>query len=265
MKSLAYYFRIYRKLISQYLKSRLSFKTDSFFAIFGLTLLNMIGVLSIIFIFKRIPVLSGWTYYELLFMHGFMLFACLPQQLIFDRLWELSGELMYGDFILYYFRPINIMFSFIAEKIDLKGFGQVVIAIVLLIYAGMKVSIHWSAVKIVFAFVFFAGSALVYLGIRIITSSSAFWLISNISVMNFVAYLEGYGGYPFKIYPKVIRMFFTYMIPFMFIAYFPVNILLNEDSFSINWLFTPAAGIIVIVIANFIWKKGLKNYTGTGT
>lgn len=265
MKSLAYYFRIYRKLISQYLKSRLSFKTDSFFAIIGLTFLNLTGVLSIIFIFKRIPALSGWTYYELLFMHGYMLLACLPQQLFFDRLWELSGEIMWGNFILYYFRPINIMFSFIAEKIDLKGFGGAVISIALLVYAGLNIDIHWSLIKVIFAFLFFAGSALVYLGIRIITSSTAFWMISNISVMNFVAGMEGYGRYPLTIFPKAIRMFFTYMIPFMFLAYFPVNILLNENSFSISWLFTPAAGIIVMIIAGFIWKKGIESYSGTGS
>ncbi len=265
MKSLAFYFRIYRKLISQYLKSRLSFKTDSFFAIFGLTLLNLVGVLSIIFIFKRIPALSGWTYYELLFMHGYMLFAILPQQLFFDRLWDLSGELMWGDFILYYFRPINIMFSFAAERISLKGFGQVFISIILLVYAGLKVDIQWSLIKVIFTVIFFAGSSLVFLGLRIITSATAFWLISNISVMNFVAGMEGFGGYPYSIFPKAIKIFFTYMIPFMFLAYFPVNILLNDNSFGINWLYTPASGIIVILASNFIWKKGIERYTGTGT
>lgn len=265
MKTIAFYLKIHRKLVSQYLKSRLSFKIDTFFALLGLTFLNLLGVLSIVFIFTRIPALAGWTYYELLFMHGYMLFAILPQQLFFDSLWELSGELMWGDFILYYFRPINILFSLVSEKIDLKGFGQIFISVFLLIYAGSRIDIEWSLLKIIFAFVFFAGSSLLYLGIRIITSSTAFWLIQNISVMNFIAGMEGYGGYPIKIFPKAIKMFFTYMVPFMFLAYFPVNILLNENSFSINWLFTPAAGIIIILIAGFVWKKGIESYTGTGS
>ena len=252
-------------MIALFLKSRLSFKTDSFFAIFGMTIFNLIGVLSIIFIFKRIPALSGWTYYELLFLHGYMLFAILPQQLFFYRLWMLSGELMWGSFITLYFRPINIMFSFVSEDFSLKGFGQVFISVFLLVYAGIKVNIEWSLIKVVFSILFFAGSSLMFLGIRIITSSSAFWIVKNISVMNFVAGMEGFGRYPMTIFPKPIKAFFTYMVPFMFLAYFPVNILLNENSFSINWLYTPAAGIIVILAASLVWKKGIENFTGTGT
>lgn len=83
--------------------------------------------------------------------------------------------------------------------------------------------------------------------------------------MNFVAGMEGFGRYPMTIFPKPIKAFFTYMVPFMFLAYFPVNILLNENSFSINWLYTPAAGIIVILAASLVWKKGIENFTGTGT
>lgn len=265
MSEVLFYPKIYLRLIGQYLKSRLAYRKDTFFEIFGLLGLNLLGVLSLIILFKRIPSLAGWSYYEMLYLYGYMMLCCLPQTIFFDRLWELSGELEWGNFILYYFRPVSIMFSFIAERINLKSFNQVVIAFFLLFYAGGKLDIDWTAAKILCFAYSCIGSALLYLGLRILTSATAFWTISNISLMNFVANLESFSRYPVTVFARGFRIMFTYILPFVFLAYVPVNIILHRDSFSIQWLMTPAAGTIIITAAVIVWKLGIRSYSGTGS
>lgn len=265
MKTLAYYLRIYCKLISQYLKSRMSFRGDFMLGMFGVLASNMLGILSIIVIFKSIHILGGWSYYELVYLYGFFLLSNMPFSLLFERMWHIDDSLLMGDFMLYYFKPLNIMFSFISESIDIRTFSMLLLSIVLMIIAEIHLDIEWTAVKRLFFALFFLGSSLTYLGIRIAAASTAFWFGVNYAIMDFLTKLNDFSRYPISIFTKPLQFIFTFVLPYIFVAFFPVKILLRAAEFSPVWLVCPILGIALMAGGCAVWSLGVRSYTGTGS
>lgn len=265
MRSMQFYLRIYRKLAASYLKGLMSFKADFFLGMVGVLFMNILGILSIVIIFKTIPSLAEWNYYELVFLYGFLLAISIPFGLFFERMWHLGESLWLGDFMLYYFKPIIIFFSFVSESINIKALSQIILSIFLLIYSGIKLRLDWNLYKIFLSVIFYLGSSLIYLGLMIAASATAFWTGQNHSIMDFLMKLNDFSRYPFSIFSKPLRFVFTYLLPYVFMAYYPVKILLREQTFTVSWLLTPAVGIIVMIFACFLWSMGVRSYTGTGS
>ncbi|MBN2533429.1 MAG: ABC-2 family transporter protein [Spirochaetales bacterium] len=265
MKTLIYYVRIYMRLAAQDIKSRMVYKVDFFFGFLGEFVINVLSFLSIVVIFQTIPQLAGWDYYELLFLYGFFHLVRMPTDIFFDKLWFLQNAVRTGDFIICYLRPLNTLFYFISGEIRLKNITALVLSVFLLIYTGNKLHISWTFLKGLCFFLMFTGSALTLLGIRIIVASTAFWVINNVFLMNFHLKLYDFSRYPISIFSKPFRFFFTYVLPFAFIAYVPVNALLKTGDVTLSWLITPLVGCGVFALACLVWTLGVRQYTGTGT
>ena len=109
-RGLLFYFNIYRKILAQDLKSKMSYRADFIISTIGMIFTNISGFISFWIIFKNFPSIKGWGYYEMLFLYGFSLIALTPVQCFFDNNWNLRNHVYSGDFIKYCFRPINIFF-----------------------------------------------------------------------------------------------------------------------------------------------------------
>ena len=141
MRRIGYYIKIYLMIVSQYLKERLQFRADFAFSILGMILINIAGMASFWVIFNNINALAGWSYEEMMFLYGFSLVAMSPQQLFLDNAWRLSHMVVTGDFIRYCFRPVNILFYYMSEVIDVKGFSQLGLGSIILIWSWNRIGI----------------------------------------------------------------------------------------------------------------------------
>jgi ABC-2 type transport system permease protein len=265
MGGLFYYWRIYRKLIANYIKDRMSFRVDFFMGLVGVTCINVSGIATLLLLFRTVPTLGGWDYNEMLLLFGFFELACEPVWLLFDKLWSLWGDLERGDFILCYFKPINTMFYYMSDVLNLKSFGSLVFAVIVFVYALAHLSVAWTVWKVVCFILMYAGSVFVFGGLRILFTSTAFWMGRNVSIMNFTMRLEAFTRYPLTIFARPFRFVFMYILPFAFIAYVPVNDLLRSPDVSPAWFLTPLVGAAVFAMACLVWTLGVRHYTGTGT
>ncbi|MBN1697525.1 MAG: ABC-2 family transporter protein [Spirochaetales bacterium] len=265
MKRLFYYLRIYRRLTSQYLKDRLSFQTDFILGSLGMMLSTASGFLSLLVIFRTITSLAGWDLYEMLFLYGFFGLAFAPVGIFFDKFWSLWGHLNRGDFIHCYFKPLNTMFYYVSDVIDIKAIGHFTVNLFVTIYAAVNLSVAWTAIRMLCLVPLYLGAAFTFLGIRIIVSSTAFWLTYNISLMDFTLGLERFARYPLTIFARPFQVVFVYILPYAFIAYVPVNHFLKSPGPSVSWFITPLVGAGVFALGCLVWTLGVRRYTGTGT
>ena len=79
-RGLLFYFNIYRKILAQDLKSKMSYRADFIISTIGMIFTNISGFISFWIIFKNFPSIKGWGYYEMLFLYGFSLIALTPVQ-----------------------------------------------------------------------------------------------------------------------------------------------------------------------------------------
>ena len=140
-RGFSFYADIYRKILVQDLKTKMSYRADFIISTIGMIMVNLSGFVTFLILFRNFPTINGWDYYHMLFLYGFSLVALTPVQCFFDNNWNLRFMVTSGDFIKYCFRPVNVFFYFMSEVFDVKGLGQLAFGIGTLIYAWAHIGI----------------------------------------------------------------------------------------------------------------------------
>src|ERR1041385_6246529 len=168
MQTLRHYLRIYLLIEAQYLKARMQYRADFIISAIGMIARNVTGIFVFWVLFTTIPTLAGWSFNELLFIYGFYLLALCPSQVFFDNIWSLRMKVWDGSFIKYYFRPLNMMFYYMSEVLDIKGFTQATLGIICLVYASIQLGFHWTIVQVVILIAMISAASLVMISLLII-------------------------------------------------------------------------------------------------
>lgn len=265
MNTFKYYVRIYTMIISQYIKARMQYRTDFIIGFIGMIFFNITGFLALWVIFQSIPLLAGWNFYELVFMYGYVLAVTIPLQLFFDNIWNLRNHLVDGSFIKYYFKPLDTMFYYMSEIFDLKGLGQLILSIIILIYASNNLSITWDFPRVLLFIVLFFSSSIVIISLMLIAASIGFFNIFTTSLMQAIYNLRDFARYPITIFNKLFRYIFTFVLPIGLISYYPLQIFFRPQEVPIVLFFSPLIGFGLFFLARIIWKQGVNTYSGTGS
>ena len=172
-RGFGFYVRIYRKILVQDLKSKMSYRADFVISTIGMIMTNLSGFVTFLILFRNFPTINGWDYYHMLFLYGFSLIALTPVQCFFDNNWNLRFQVQSGDFIKYCFRPINVFFYFMSEVFDVKGLGQLAFGIGTLIYAWVHIGIPVTPLVIVKLVLFLLTASLSGMSSKPTSSNSA--------------------------------------------------------------------------------------------
>ena len=265
MKTMTFYLKIYWKLATQYLKERMQFRADFFMELIGMIFVNLISLVTIGIIFMTISEMGGWDFDHMLFLYGFTLMAMSPQQLLLDNGWTLYRHVVTGDFIKYCFRPVNILFYFMAETVDIKGFSQFAVGLIVIIISWTRLKVPVTLFNIAAFIIFMVGAAFICMGLIILTCTFGFMGGGTNAAMMLASDLKSYARFPVKIFGRVLQFIFTWIVPIGFIAYYPSCFLLkDEGGIPLVAYFSPIIGFLFFIISSKIWIHYANRYAGTG-
>ncbi len=264
-RGLKFYLDIYRKILIQDLKSKMSYRADFVISNIGMIVSNLVGFVTFYILFQNFPSINGWTMYEMLFLYGFSLIALTPVQCFFDNNWNLRYVVKTGDFIKYCFRPINIFFYYISEVFDVKGLGQLVFGIGTLVYAWRHLAIPVTGVIIAQTVLFLFAASLFMISIMNFAAATCFWIQNSGYIMVIMFRFKDFAKYPASIFNSVFRIVFTFVIPIAFIAYYPSLVVLRPNEIPVlSWL-SPIIGLLFFYLSYRFWLLGARKYDGTGS
>ena len=223
-----YYIKIYLMIAIQDLKSKMSYRMDFLINTLSILITDILYLASFLLLYGSIESIGGWSLHQILFFYGIMLMSVSFMQTFFDHLWELDKKLISGEFIKYYYKPLNILFYFISERIDIKGIIQFIFGVGVTVYSIIKLDLQVTASFVLKMIICVLAAGIVYIGMMLLTSSLAFWFLNTITIIMFVSKSKDYARYPLSIYGKVLKFCFTVLFPIGFISYYPGVILLNE-------------------------------------
>lgn len=264
-RKLSYYVSLYFKIITQDIKSKMSYRSDFIISTIGMIFTNIADLLAFYIIFLNFSSIQGWTYYEMLFLYGFSLISFTPLQCLFDNNWNLRMQVYSGDFIKYCFRPVNIFFYFMSEVFDVKGVGQLLFGIATLIYAWSKLQLDVSFIIIIQLVFLLITSSLFMIAIMNIAAASCFILVNSGYIMVMSSRFRDYAKYPVTVFSPVFRFIFTFIIPIAFVAYYPSLIFIRPDNVPLLTYLSPLLGMLFFWISYKIWMKGARSYSFTGS
>jgi len=264
-RGLLFYLSIYRKILIQDLKSKMSYRADFVISTIGMVLTNVAGFITFYILFSNFPSINGWDYHHMLFLYGFSLIALTPVQCFFDNNWNLRFMVQSGDFIKYCFRPVNVFFYFMSEVFDAKGLGQLAFGIGTLVYAWSHIGIAVTFLTMAKLILALFAASLFMISIMNIAAATCFWIQGSGYVMVIMFRFKDYAKYPASIFEGIFRIIFTFIIPIAFVAYYPSLLILEPDSFPLLSILSPVIGIIFFIISYLFWMLGVKKYDFTGS
>lgn len=263
---------IYRRLISIRIRGQLQYCIAFLFDSIATALITALAFGSLVMIFQRFENLGGWTLGEIAFLYGLAETAFGTMDMLFSGFDpQFFGEqVRRGAFDQLLLRPINITLQVLGARFILGRLGRIIQGVAIFAIALTLLDIHWTPGKILYLPVVLASQVCFFGGLFIIGATISFWTVESLEVINIFTYgCNEMITYPMHIYPNWMVRFFTFIIPAIFLNYYPTLYFLDKpDPFnmpSFAPFLSPIEGLGTLAFALVFWRFGIRNYQSTGT
>ncbi|HEY43961.1 MAG TPA: ABC transporter permease [Anaerolineae bacterium] len=265
-------FLTYFRLIAADIRSQLGYPVSFLLETAGAGLIISMYFISLALVFQRFDNIAGWTLGEVAFLYGLIEMGFGTMDMIFSGFDpQFFGQIVRrGGFDKILLRPQSLTLQVLGSSFVIRRLGRILQGVVIFLIALSMVEISWTPVKIIYLPVVFASLVCFFGGFFIIGSTITFWTVESIEVINILTY----GGsemmsYPMHIYQDWMRRFFTFIVPAIFLNYYPALYFLDKPALQELPYFapflSPIAGFGVLFFALRFWRFGIRHYQSTGT
>ena len=261
-------FGLYARFVATSFRAQLqypvSFVLQTIGHLFG-TGVEFIGIWAM---FARFGSIAGWTFGEAAVLYGVVNIAFAFTEAVM-RGFDMFGRFVRsGEFDRMLLRPRGTILQVLGHEVTLRRAGR-------LVQAGIAISVGLStgtvelgAAGVVLLVLAVPSTSCVFAGLLILQATLSFKTVETLEVMNIVTY----GGvetaqYPLSIYPRIMRRFFTFVVPLGLSVYAPVLTAFGRadaTTVAVAW-----AGLLAgpgfLALAIVVWNRAVRSYTSVGS
>lgn len=223
----------------------------------------LIGFATIRFVVQQFGDIHGWNYGQLAFLYGISVISHAISMIFFVQGWFMGHYVVMGEFDRFMLRPMSVLYQFFFTQINLIGITDLIPGLCVLFYGCRQIQFTWSVTSALSLLILIIGATLIRGGIYIMMGTVTFW---TKSVSDFAGFTQEFFDkttmYPLSIYPRLMQLILTYLIPIGWISYYPAKDLLHGINQGV--FITLIIGILVMTIAGIFFKTGLRNYESAG-
>lgn len=260
----------YLKLLSHYFvqhaKVRLAYRWDFVLSVLTMAMASVFGLAFVYLMFGKITSLAGWSFYEIALLYGFSLIPLSIFNMLSINLYYFSDNyIVQGKFDRVLLRPVDSLFQILFEQFRFESLGDGVIGIGLIFYCALRLHLKASVLDwILLAWSALCGATL-YLAIFIILTSISFWMEDRVGVMPPVYNMMAFGRYPLDIYNGAVRFLLSWVLPFGFATFYPAANLLRPHHYRMYAAIFPIVTAAFLAVGIAVWRRGVRNYSSTGS
>ena len=255
-----------------FLKSKFEYR----FTFFSEIIMESISYVTVLFgiwiLLDRFGNINGWELYEVILLYNMNIFSYgLAQLFFYAPLRELTYMVRDGSFDGILIRPMNPLLLLLASRQMYIGFlGDILVGAVVFSVCLPMLDIQWTFLKILYLVGVMLGASLIHTAVIMITCSISFWVVQSLAVRDiFIRGIRRFVDYPISIYHRSIQVLMTFVVPFAFVNFYPVQYLLGgkgEALFHpVLQYGTPLVGIVLFIVAYRFLIIGINNYQSTGS
>jgi ABC-2 type transport system permease protein len=254
------------------MRSQAQYRFNLYADIFATAFVTATVFISLAFIFERFGNIVGWSLAEVAFLYGIVETAFGVMDMFFGGFdpQNFGRQIRLGRLDQLLLRPVNITLQVLGSEFIIRRLGRIFQGAIILSYAAHLLQIDWTILKVIYLPVVFVSLVAFFGGLFVIGATITFWTLESIEVINILTY----GGaemmsYPMSIYPLGMRRFFTFIVPAIFLIYYPALYILGKpDPLSmpiVAYYLCPVAGFGVLAAGLLFWQYGIRHYQSTGT
>lgn len=258
------YFKLLRRFFIFAIMGDLGFRTNALIS----AVVNLVWFgtlfLGIEVVFGKVHSIAGWPKEEIYVLAViYTFFDDFFWHFVHYNLESLLSSIYSGDFHFALLKPVNTRFLVSTRRFSFSNSLRSGLAILVLIYAlrQLGVSFRWESV-LTFIYLLLNGFVIIY-SLFFAMTATTFWLGNLWNLENLMGKIVDLGRSPIYIFGERARKVFIYGLPIAFISTFPAEALLGRLDPKVIWI-APLLSIYFYLASEFIWRKGIKNYTGAG-
>lgn len=246
------------------IKKLMIYKGDLAFNVFATFLWIGSGLFNILILFDKITALRGWSLMEMAMLYGMWSLTFAIYNVFGNGILEIENHIVKGSMDLVLTKPISPLFQIVFSRISPSGVAFLLFGIIFTYLSSLKVGVLWNVEKIFYMIITVViGGGLIF-ATYLILASLAFWYFKSNSAVKIGYDIHKFAQYPISIYSKEISILLMTVFPYAFTNYFPIAFLLGKVDVCYGIL-SPVVGIVVMLLAFLIWRRGLYNYESSGS
>ncbi len=271
MVSLRHHLELYSRLLGAQLRSQMQYHVGFVLDLISTMFFTATEFGAFVLVFQRFPSIGGWKLEEVAFLYGMVEVSFGVMDMVFAGFDPpaFAQYIRKGTLDQFLLRPSSLLIQVFGSDFTLRRIGRIALAVGILVYAFNNNQIVWNLEKLLYFPFVILGMILFFGGMFMIGATITFWTVESTEAMNIFTYGGGYlMSYPMNIYSDWLRKIFTFVIPAIFLNYYPALFFLERpDPFGMPYFvhfLAPVVGFLVFFLSVQFWKFGLMHYQSTG-
>ncbi|HEY0737367.1 MAG TPA: ABC-2 family transporter protein [Herpetosiphonaceae bacterium] len=260
--------RLYVLFLRLALRSRMQYRSNVFVGIVSLMIFNGVNLALISVLLSRFQTIQGWQYWEIVMLYSMWMLSHCIYSMFFWHLTTFENDIIQGVFDQYLIRPCSPLMQLLGRGINFMGMSDVVFGVIAFVVAYIRLGAHWTLGQWLFFVVAILSGTIIETCIIWIIASWSFWIGRTSATAGAVVHFNLLiQQYPLDMFGKWFQVFMTGFLPFAFINYYPLTVLLGKTNISsvrgVAFL-SPVVAVLLIAVGAVIWTRGVQRYTSSG-
>lgn len=264
MRKIWYYFRLWKQYLRIGVLCTTQYPADAVIMLVSMLLREASAFIGILTITSVAGGLGDWGVYEICLMFSMCAIIEAIGQAFFDSVWSISSMVRRGQMDVFLVRPASVFFQVIGQRIQFQAVFSMTIYAGIMVFSLVKLHVHFGIGLLFFLLEYLVCATAVNSGVYLIFNSLNFWIVQGKDIAEVVQTCREFAKYPLSVFPVMVRTFFTYVIPFGILGYYPAAYLTGKAGNEVIWMM-PLLASVVVAAASFVWRIGLNSYNSTGT
>lgn len=256
---------LYLKYMKLHFKKMMQYKASFVLSCVSQIFIFFTYYFSIIALFDKFSNVNGFDVYEVLLTFSIIQFGFSMNEVFARGIDHFDRLIIQGEYDRILVRPSGVLLQVLGYEMDFTKLSRVLQAIVILVISIININIVWSIDKILTLVLMLMSSCLIFFGIFLISASYCFVTLEGLETRNMIT--DGgkhMSQYPIGIFQKGFRLFFTFIIPYAFVNYYPLLYLIGRTD-NILFMFSPLLVLIFLIPCFITFNVLSKKYTSAGS
>ncbi len=264
------YLRLTWLTIKNDFKSASSYKASFILNMFSQLLDYAAGFGIIFIVVSAFGNINGWDRYEVMLLYGVSLASyALAGFFFYDLAIPLPGMIKSGAFDEYLVKPIRV-FPYLLSTKFCKGYlSHLTLSVILITICFVNIGVCVSLLQILCMIMIIISGALIYASFFLFSTVPAFFVGKTDSLFGAMFFFRDMINYPISIYPKFLQIILVFILPYGFINFFPVQMIINKNDYlffgSAVRYAAPVVAVCLFAAAIWFFSFGVKHYKSSGS
>ena len=257
--------KLYFNSLALHLKSELEYRMSFIISFLSQILIFFTYYFVIIALFSKFNNIKGFTLYEVLLCFSIIQFGFAFNEVFARGIDKFDKLIIEGGFDRLLLRPKNLILQVLCSDGDFVKVSRLIQAIIVLVIALINLKVEITFLKIICLILMLMASCVIFFGIFLLAASYCFITVQGLEVRN--VFTDGgkhMAQYPIGVFKKGFVFFFTFIIPYAFVNYYPLLYFIGKND-NIWYAFSPIVVFLYLIPCFIVFYMGVKKYEGSGS